>query len=260
MAEFLYHGDYKELEHPDSQTTDKDSRDSNPGGAHHAILHAAMFAVADKYNIAALGDVAKNKFEEAIKEDVLDTGYFMDVIEYVYSTTPESNRGLRDLIVFQTQTRGGTIMAVPELNSRLEEIISTTPHFAIDLIQKSLQSASPSRTRCSTCKVELGTGLNCSGCARHGQVQSGWLFDQSRDPNVIRHGPFGNINSDPQTNTVLFGSTNANTHPTTGASGNINRDTQAATDEFGNPNDTHDSTGFSGNPNSWKPVPTLGLR
>ena len=136
-----------------------------------------MFAVADKYNIATLGDVAKNKFKEAINETFLDTRYFLDVIEGVYNTTPESNRGLRDLIVLQTQTRGAKIMANSELNSRLEEIISTTPHFAMDLIRKSLPPASslPPK-RCSTCNVDMGDGINCSGCARSGVARQRWLF------------------------------------------------------------------------------------
>ena len=204
MVEFLYRGDYKELEPSDYQPTDETSLDSDLGG--YAILHAAMFAVADKYNIATLGDVAKNKFKEAINETVLDTRYFMNVIEDVYSTTPESNRGLRDLIVLQTQTRGAKIMADPELNSRLEEIISTTPHFAMDLIQNSLLPASSSSSkRCPTCNVNMGDGIICSGCARNDVAQRGWLFNQSRNLNVDQRGGGG-----------LFGNTNAYTHPNTG--------------------------------------------
>lgn len=201
MVEFLYRGDYTELEPPDYQTTDKDSHGSNLSAAPHAILHAAMFAVADKYNIAALGDVAKNKFEQAIKESVSDTNYFLDIIDYVYSTTPESNRGLRDLIVFQAQTRGAKIMAEPELNSRLEEIISSTPRFAMDLIQQSLHPASPpSPKRCPFCTAVMGNEANCSQC-KNGTARLPWNFDRLRDPQGT-HGGGG-----------LFGNANANAHP-----------------------------------------------
>lgn len=83
MVDFLYRGDYD---------VDEDS-----GEEHPAILQAAMFAVADKYNIAALGDVAKDKFEGSVTE-IFQTSSnrdcFMDVVEHVYSTTPQSSRGL----------------------------------------------------------------------------------------------------------------------------------------------------------------------
>ncbi|CAF9938022.1 MAG: hypothetical protein ALECFALPRED_007482 [Alectoria fallacina] len=160
MVEFLYCGDYQELDHPDYQTIDKDLVDRT--GIHHAVLHADIFAVADKYDIAALGNIAKNKFEEAINKKGFGDPDHLRVIKYVYSTTPESNRGLRDVIVSHTQARGNKIRTNFVLNSRLEEIVSTTPQFGWDLIQSSLLSASIKR--CSECKTELGVRTSCTEC------------------------------------------------------------------------------------------------
>ncbi|KAL9065532.1 MAG: hypothetical protein Q9161_008184 [Pseudevernia consocians] len=138
MVEFLYRGDYQELDHADYQTIDKDVIDRS--GAHHAVLHADMFAVADKYDIAALGDVAKGKFEKALSRTAIANGHYLEVINHVYSTTPESNRGLRNVIVEQTQIRGSRIQEDPVLNPRLKEIVSTTRQFAWDLINSQLKT------------------------------------------------------------------------------------------------------------------------
>lgn len=168
MVEFLYRGDYQDLDHPDYQLIDKNGPDRS--GAHHAVLHADMFAVADKYDIAALGDAAKTKFEEASNIVGLDNGNYLDVFRYVYSTTPESNRGLRDVVVGQIRTRGCRIMADAALNSRLEEIVSTTPQLAWDVFRTSLSATSfqkPSLFENSDIKTENpGGGLFGSGISR----------------------------------------------------------------------------------------------
>lgn len=168
MVEFLYRGDYQELDDdPGYQKIDKDVFDRS--GAHHALLHASMFAVADKYDIAALGDVAKGKFERAISKTAIDNGHFLEVINNVYSTTPESNRGLRDAIVEQTQIRGSMIREDPVLNPRLEKIVSTTPQFAWDLIQNCLRSLRTSEL-CSGCKNLLKDKMICSECVKKDQT------------------------------------------------------------------------------------------
>lgn len=92
-----------------------------------------MFVVADKYDIVALGDAAKAYFKGATREEVLNNGHLLELIPHVYSTTPESNRGLRDVICWETSSREIIIGKDPVLKSRLAEIISATPQFAGDL-------------------------------------------------------------------------------------------------------------------------------
>ena len=199
MIDFLYRGDYQ---------TDVDS-----GEQHHAVLHAAMFAVADKYNIAALGDAAKVKFQKSIKSIVWispDIGSFMDVIEYVYSTTPESNRGLRDIVVRQIQILGTQITADPKLNSRLEGIIASTPSFAMDLIRNSFVQASP--RRCSACDEYLGDGTICTdhhcGNNDYTRAQFGVFGNAARDMSARATEIFGRPWSDanPAAGPPAFGS------------------------------------------------------
>ena len=138
MVEFLYRGDYEELDHPDYQAIDKNIPDSSK--TLQAVLHADMFTVADKYNIVALGETAKEKFEGAIWS--LRNCYYLEVIKYVYSTTSESDRSLRDAIVRETRRRGSKILKETGLKPSLEELVSTTPQFAWDLFHNSLQATS----------------------------------------------------------------------------------------------------------------------
>ena len=173
MVEFLYRGDYQELDHADYQTIDKDVIDRS--GAHHAVLHADMFAVADKYDIAALGDVAKNKFEKALSRTAIANGHYLEVINHVYSTTPESNRGLRNVIVEQTQIRGSRIQEDPVLNPRLKEIVSTTRQFAWDLINSQLKTLTTGES-CFGCARLFGDKISCSECVKEDQTSDiPWL-------------------------------------------------------------------------------------
>ena len=102
------------------------------------LCQADLYAVADKYNIAPLGKVAKRRFKGAASEKNLDDDQYLEIIKHAYDTTPESNRGLCDVIVSEIQTGGIMIRTNTIPNFRQEEIVSTTPQFAWDLIQTSL--------------------------------------------------------------------------------------------------------------------------
>jgi hypothetical protein len=61
-------------------------------------LNARVYAIADKYGTRGLKSLAQHKFEVRLHEIDLETDVFA-VINEVYSSTPDSDRGLRDLIV-----------------------------------------------------------------------------------------------------------------------------------------------------------------
>lgn len=127
-----------------------------------------MYAAADKYNIPPLASLSLKKFTSAINFSLFTDTDLFSVIEYVYNTTPDSNRGLRDVIVAQTQTRGRTIIADALLNARLEEITSSVPQFAWDMIQKTLRPG-PSK-RCTFCRGELNDAGICAECGKKGRL------------------------------------------------------------------------------------------
>ena len=62
------------------------------------LVDAKVYALAVKYDIGALKDLAKEKFAEALG-DSWDIVSFPEVVETVYSTTLASDRGLRDYLV-----------------------------------------------------------------------------------------------------------------------------------------------------------------
>jgi hypothetical protein len=85
-------------------------------------IHATMYALADKYHVNGLAEVAKVKFEACLRHHV-DSEDFVSAVQLTYSSTPESNRGLRDAVVnaflvhFQVK-----ITEVPGLEAKLDTI------------------------------------------------------------------------------------------------------------------------------------------
>ncbi|KAF1828597.1 hypothetical protein BDW02DRAFT_574738 [Decorospora gaudefroyi] len=61
-------------------------------------IHATMYALADKYQVDGLGQLAKDKFESCLYHHA-NSEDFVDAVQIAYSSTPETNRGLRDVVV-----------------------------------------------------------------------------------------------------------------------------------------------------------------
>ncbi|KAH8724450.1 hypothetical protein GQ44DRAFT_740330 [Phaeosphaeriaceae sp. PMI808] len=66
--------------------------------ANPLTIHTTMYALGDKYGVQGLCDLAKEKFESCLDLHVHSED-FTTAIQLAYSTTPDSNRGLRDVIV-----------------------------------------------------------------------------------------------------------------------------------------------------------------
>ncbi|CAA9957050.1 BTB domain containing protein [Pyrenophora teres f. maculata] len=61
-------------------------------------IHATMYALADKYQVAGLGEVAQAKFETTLYHHY-NSEDFVNATQIAYSSTPEWNRGLRDAVL-----------------------------------------------------------------------------------------------------------------------------------------------------------------
>lgn len=81
MLRFLYTSDYP----------------ANADSSQPLLVNAKVYALADKYQITALKDLAKDKFEAALSSgwDIIG---FPEVIGMVYTTTLASDRALRDCL------------------------------------------------------------------------------------------------------------------------------------------------------------------
>ena len=72
---------------------------TEPRGAKGMIFDAKMYAIADKYGIPHLKSKAKQAFEHMMDLYLtFDYKRLVEVIIVVYETTPECDRGLRDLV------------------------------------------------------------------------------------------------------------------------------------------------------------------
>ncbi|KAL5114352.1 hypothetical protein ACEQ8H_007742 [Pleosporales sp. CAS-2024a] len=61
-------------------------------------IHASMYALGDKYQVDGLSEVAKQKFESCLHHHAHSED-FISAVQLAYSTTPHSNRGLRDSVM-----------------------------------------------------------------------------------------------------------------------------------------------------------------
>lgn len=102
---------------------------SNIRGASTMIFHAKVYSFAEVYNVPALKEHAEEKFQLAI-----NSGWSMDdfplAISEVYTTTPEADRGLRDLIV-RTCNEFINVLVKQEIFC---QVLRDTSYFAADLV------------------------------------------------------------------------------------------------------------------------------
>ena len=108
MLYFFYHYNY---EHSDT--------------SEQLVVHALVYAVADKYGVDGLAELSKRKFVEAKNQFPLRHD-LQSAIRLVYSTTPPQNKGLRDVIVEWLTASGGKrfreLMAVPGFSEIMADV------------------------------------------------------------------------------------------------------------------------------------------
>lgn len=64
----------------------------------HLLLHTRVYALAEKYDVPTLKTLAKRKFEMALA-CYYDAPEFVDAVDEVYSSTVDTDRGLRDVVL-----------------------------------------------------------------------------------------------------------------------------------------------------------------
>lgn len=109
----------------DSMDEDDEPKDDDS----HLLLHTRVYAIAEKYDIQPLKQLARAKFEAAMA-CYWDSADFAEAIEEVYCSTLDNDRGLRDIVM-------QAFIHHPELANTLEvyELIQFTPSLATDLFK-----------------------------------------------------------------------------------------------------------------------------
>ena len=109
------------------------------------LLNIEIFTLADKYAIRGLAELSLTKFR-AILEYKWDTTVFLSTIAPAYENTPDSVRGLRDVIVEYARRYLDLILETED--KALEGVVEAVPSFAMALLRKANRPA-----EFSVCKV-----------------------------------------------------------------------------------------------------------
>ncbi|KAL4973725.1 BTB/POZ domain protein [Aspergillus desertorum] len=153
-----------------------DSSGSDQGRISPMLFNVKVYQIGDKYGIPNLKEQAKEKFAASIK-----TCWVMDdfpvAIASAYSTTPSSDRGLRDLLV---STCLEHILELLE-NEDFRQVLRETLGFAADLVEnRNHFTATSTRYRCPHCGKEWsfqGSGKiqYCPLCGSHRSDWAGYV-------------------------------------------------------------------------------------
>lgn len=90
-----------------------------------AYIHAQVYAIGEKYNLQGLKDLAAFNFEESI-EYMFSGVEFFEAVTLVFTSTPETDTSLRDIVakhIYEEKTLYG-------MYKELDENMQTTPGLA----------------------------------------------------------------------------------------------------------------------------------
>jgi len=97
------------------------------------LNNVLVYAIAEKYGITELKEMAKAKFQDRAGS-LLSAEEFPEIIRELYRSTPSSDRGLRDIVSQVCAAQGRTIIDSPDLNAIIVEI----GEFGLDLLREVL--------------------------------------------------------------------------------------------------------------------------
>jgi hypothetical protein len=90
-------------------------------------VHAAMYGMGEKYDIASLKDASRAKYVQALK-GTISVDDFTNSIKIAYATTPAEDDGLRKWAVYRAQE----YVAMYAREPAFEALIRSNPDFAFD--------------------------------------------------------------------------------------------------------------------------------
>ncbi|CAG8893511.1 unnamed protein product [Penicillium egyptiacum] len=129
-------------------------------------LYISMYSLADRLLIHGLKALSKEKFEKELARRWLDPSTFSHAVSEIYNSTPESDRGLRDLIVNVTmdnlvilrtgaKTMDSTVAGNGEESGPVafpDSLARSVPQFSSDLAVEMMNRTVADWNRHGTCK------------------------------------------------------------------------------------------------------------
>lgn len=126
-------------------------------------LHVDMYVLADKYDIASLGDLAKKKFEELANEHNGDSNRIpvLDMIPRIYAVTGGHNRGLRNSVVEYARVER---TKTDTFRDQMESLFESVPEFAVDISRSWLEMPYLGYCKGDCGKIMRPTNITCGSC------------------------------------------------------------------------------------------------
>ena len=128
-------------------------------------MEARMYAVADKYELCEMKAEVKKAFVAAVKFWYCFTDQFLAAVEVVYTSTPDTDRGLRDVVQALTWRWKEEIFAEEEVQELLEDMDGFVKGWIRDF--------------CKAASINPPLASHCSSPAREGPYLSGTVSPDS---------------------------------------------------------------------------------
>ncbi|KAF1943876.1 hypothetical protein EJ02DRAFT_501833 [Clathrospora elynae] len=100
-----------------------------PTGTEDPITHAKVYALAEKYNLKGLKDLAREKFTASLEHTFPGLEFF-NAVDVVFTSTPDNDHGLRKVVAFHLSQQ----KEMYGMYGRLEHALKSTPSLAFHMI------------------------------------------------------------------------------------------------------------------------------
>lgn len=163
-------------------------------GVSPLVLDIRVFAIADKYFVEPLKQLAIKKFETRVKTE-WDTAAFADAAGEVYQSTAQGPNPLKSIVVSTVKEHSTGLLDESKQDSQFLKILSTTTAFGADV---SIALAKPSDTstklfKCPSCacvfhcESRLGKRFTCPNSCYGFHDEQWWSSDYHFDTSSAIH-------------------------------------------------------------------------
>jgi hypothetical protein len=162
MVEFFYTSDY---------TGESEEKDTGTDTIPVLIIHAAMFTLADKYDIEELKVLSANKYPEYLAKNPNVSNFLLSISE-VYNSTPPFARELRDHALAFAREKLPEFLSLPNAKKEFDEVTADSPEFIKELLYRFVEY--PLLGRCpycvSMCVPVFPLDCRCRRCGKGGAI------------------------------------------------------------------------------------------
>lgn len=141
------------------------------------IFHVKVYSIADKYDVPMLKSLARGKFEKAVKT-CWDMDDLPHAITEIYSSTPRTDRGLRELVVETVCKHKDTLMEKQDFQNVLEETVGFAADVSRYLASGNVLPKANGRYNCPNCgkvvEAAFSPGSHHYYCIHCGGRRSNW--------------------------------------------------------------------------------------